>query len=129
MDKNKEFITSENLTPLFYRDHLVVVCVLVHGTKVLSRGMSICSIKERFDMAKAKNMSLGRAIAALKNKQTSLPIKLFLRFNTTTPKKDMDDNFRSIVTAQFGFKYKSIYLPELTKKEGMLLAKKLAVKV
>ena len=67
-----------------YKDQistLFTTCLLFEGEKLVARGVSICSLSERYLSQKGYNKSLGRAIKAYKSKQSYFPIN-----------KDREDN-------------------------------------
>lgn len=117
------------------------VCMLVGAeSKVLSRGVSICSVRDMHNKTTARNISFGRALRALISKTNSEPInpyrfsqKIFKNAVGEVPKLErmivkkngvripLDYPLKEAVKF---FSYKSEFNPTLTKKEQNILAPK-----
>jgi hypothetical protein len=110
------------------------VCLLLSNAgKLLSRGVSICSVKDMHNKSDARDKSFGRAFKALLKKESSEPINPY-RFNEVngcqTPafvvrkngvRIPLDYPLREAVKF---FSYKSEFDPKPTEKEVRIITNK-----
>jgi len=137
VDKIKFYYSDRD--PFVNNNYTVCLFVDVSG-KVLSRGVSICSVKDMHNKSTARNISFGRALKALISKNNSEPInpyrfseKIFKNMVGTAPaiekviiKKNgvripLDYPLKEAVKF---FSYKSEFNPTLTKKELNIISPK-----
>jgi len=99
----------------YYRDEgnvpLVTVC-LIKWTKVVCRGMAICSPLDYPEKKEGRIKAKGRAFAAYKNKKTTMPVL-----------REEAEMVLDKTPAPWVISYKSEYKPDLTPFEMDLLAK------
>lgn len=113
---------------------IITVCLLIGDRmSVIARGVSICSILDNYRKKEGKNRSLGRAMKAIHNAESGLPLRPHNRidldaFVAKTIKVDKNrwrtsryPKYSSLYEAADSFKFKSEFLPELTEYEKQLL--------
>jgi len=64
--------------PVFYYlagDTRDTVCLLTDGTRLIARGIALCSQSDQFVKITGRAKALGRAIQALVNEKSMLPIR------------------------------------------------------
>lgn len=74
LEERRKAMEETGARPLFYMDRRCTVCLLVVDSKVLARGVAICSPLDDLDRAIGRNCSLGRATLALAREESSLEV-------------------------------------------------------
>lgn len=114
MNEGKQKIKSGQWRAIYYyvRDEekkpIVSVCLIEDGRNILSRGISVCSLRDLPNKAKGRGLALSRALFAIENECCCEPIN---RFEAVVIPETID----------FGCKVD--YNPILTEHEEKLLAK------
>ena len=73
-----EKLIELHVTPYFYYDRsrplIATICLLLNGQTFISRGVALCSWRDKFVKRTGRTKACGRAIKALIRKENSMPI-------------------------------------------------------
>lgn len=112
--------------PLYYYDatHQVSTCLLItKDGEPLARGIAICSPFEGYDKYYGRALALVRALRAIKKKDTTCAINPY-RFDehrSFYPRQKEEEASMRLKWANYVYKFKSIFLPNLTEFESRLV--------
>ena len=113
--------TNENRKWIYYirnkkKMPVVTVCLIKHGNDI-SRGISICSKKDKVIKARGRNIAIGRAEKAIINKEST---EETIRMEVEQIEEEML-NCVQYSYFDFYYQYKSCFNPTLTDYEKKLI--------
>lgn len=112
--------------PLFYydSDHKVSTCLLITKSgEPMARGIAICSPFDNYDRCAGRTLALVRALRALKKRDTTCEINPY-RFDehrSFYPRPKEEEAGIRLKWANYVYKFKSVFLPNLTEFEAKLV--------
>jgi hypothetical protein len=122
-DAVKFYYNKENISGV--TRNISTVCLLLKNKEVVARGISICSTREQHIKKDGRSRAFGRARRALVKEENGEPINdspnRFMPLKHITVEELLYPLTRT--KSEYGV-YKSVFMPELTAKEKLILSDK-----